>query len=44
MLYSKYSDFSPEQIITQNYQKICEQLLSMAEDEQIREKMKRNII
>ena len=44
MFYSKYSDYSPEQIITENYQKFCDQLLSSVKDEQIKEKMKRNTI
>ncbi len=44
MFYSKYSDFSPEQIITEDYEKLCIQLLSIVKDEQIKEKMKRNTI
>ena len=44
MFYSKYSSYSHEQILTENYKKHCEKLLSMATDEQVREKMKRNII
>lgn len=39
-----YSQDSIEQIINEDYQKICLELLSMVEDEQVKEKMKRNII
>ncbi len=44
MFYSKYSDFSPDQIITKNYENVCVHLLQLAKDDKIREKMKRNII
>lgn len=39
MFYSKYSDYSPEQIKTEDYEKLCEQLLSLAKDKNIKEKM-----
>ena len=41
---SKDSDLQPEIILTEKYKNLCEHLLSMVEDEKIREKMKRNII
>lgn len=44
MFYSKYSSFSPEQVIDKSYQKLCDQLLSLVNDGQIERKMKRNII
>ena len=44
MLYSKYSDFSPQKIMTEKYKKICENFLKFAKDNQVLEKMKRNII
>lgn len=44
MLYSKYSNYSPDQIMSEDYIKISEYLLSIAKDSNIREKMKRNII
>lgn len=44
MDYSKYSDFSPDQIIEKDYKKLCEHILSMAKDKQSKEKMERNTI
>lgn len=44
MSYSKYSDYSSEQIVTEDYQKLCDILLSKASNEQVLEKMKRYII
>lgn len=40
MFYSKYSDYSPEQIIDENYRKVCDRLLSKVKDEKVLEKMK----
>jgi len=40
----KYSSFTQEQIVTDNYQKLCNQLLRMSDDKKIKEKIKRNII
>lgn len=39
MFYSKYSDYSPEQIKTENYEKLCKQFLSIAKDDKVKEKM-----
>ncbi len=41
MSYSKYSHYhySPEQIRTERYEKLCEQLLSIAKDDKVKEKM-----
>jgi hypothetical protein len=44
MIYSKYSDYKPEQIINRDYKKLCDLLLCMVKDEQIKAKMERNII
>lgn len=44
MFYSKYSDYTHEQVLTDKYKQHCEKLLSMATSEQVQEKMKRNII
>lgn len=44
MFYNKYSDYFPEQIITENYKKLSEQFLSIIQNEQIKEKIKRYII
>lgn len=44
MFYSKYSDYAPDQIITEKYEEVSEMLLNMVEDGQTKEKMKRNII
>lgn len=44
MWYSKYSDYSPKQIMNEDYEKLCKQLLSMVKDDKIKEKMQRNII
>ena len=44
MFYSKYSSYSDEQMLTEDYKKHCEMLLSMTTDENVRKKMKRNII
>jgi len=44
MFYSKYSSYSDEQILTEDYKKHCEKLLSMTTNEKVKEKMKRNII
>lgn len=41
MWYSKYSNYTPEQIMISDYEKICVQFLSMVKDEKIKEKMKR---
>lgn len=42
MGYSEYDNI--EVILTEKYKNLCEHLLRMVEDEQIKEKMKRNII
>jgi len=44
MLGGKYSDYTSEQIITEDYQKLCNQFLHMSTDEKIKEKVKRNFI
>ncbi len=44
MFYSKYSDFSPEQIISKDYKKLSDHLLSIVKDAEVIEKMKRYII
>lgn len=44
MPYSKYSNYSPEDIINEKYKKLCNQLLSMDNDEKVKEKMERNTI
>ena len=44
MWYSKYSNYSPDQIINEDYEKLCVILLSMVKDEKIKEIMKRNTI
>lgn len=44
MVDGKYSNYTSEQIINEDYQKLCEQLLTLSADEKNKEKMKRNII
>ena len=44
MFYSKYSDYSPEQIMSSDYEILCKKILSMSEDEQVTEKIKRYTI
>lgn len=41
---NNYSDYSLEQITNEAYEKICIKFLSMVDDEEIKEKMKRNTI
>ena len=44
MFYYKYSNYSPEQIINDNYKKIADNLLKISISEEHKEKIKRNII
>lgn len=44
MFYSKYSNYAPDQIMTKDYIKLSEYMLSVAKDSNVREKMKRNIV
>lgn len=44
MWYSKYSDYSPEQIINEDYENLCTQFLDMVKDDKIKEKMRRYTI
>lgn len=44
MFYSEYSDYSPKQIITPIYEEVTQKLLNMADNDRIRENMKRNIV
>lgn len=44
MFYYKYSNYSPEQIITDNYKKIANNLLEIPTLEEYKEKIKRDII
>lgn len=39
MFYSKYTDYSPEQIKTEKYEELSKQLLSMAKDNKVKEQM-----
>lgn len=39
MFYSKYSDWSPEEIMSEDYENLCKHLLSMAKDEKIKSRM-----
>ena len=40
MFYNKYSDYSPEQITSEQYEALCNKLLAMARNNQVKEKMK----
>lgn len=40
MFYNKYSDYSLEQIKTEKYEALCQELLSMAKNDKVKEKMK----
>lgn len=44
MFYSKYSDYLPEQIISENYEKICDLLLKLSDDEKIKQQTIRNTL
>lgn len=39
MFYNKYSDYSPEQIKTEEYEALCQELLSMAKNVKVKEQM-----
>lgn len=39
MFYNKYSDYSPEQIKTEKYEALCQELLSMAKNDKVKEQM-----
>lgn len=40
MFYNKYSDYSPEQIKTEKYEALCQELLGMAKNGKVKEQMK----
>ena len=42
--FSKYSNYSPEQIQTSTYEKLSSFMLKIVQNEEIKEKMKRNFI
>lgn len=47
MFYSKYSDYFPEQIMSEKYKEVSSKIIEMAEmseDESVIEKIKRNFI
>lgn len=39
MFYNKYSDYSPEQIKTEKYEALCQELLGMAKNDKVKEQM-----
>ena len=39
MFYNKYSDYSPEQIKTEEYEALCQELLGMAKNDNVKEQM-----